>query len=140
MTPSLTRLLQTNVVAIVILSTALAATAVGPPTPTSFHFILTLEGSAQPIFVRTFELGEDAQGPTLTVSAGFTLSLDGLGGLQVGQRFDAATLQIVDETGQGIARYRLSSVRVRAVRGAGESAAIIQEVVFSGKAVTFSSP
>ena len=129
---------RASLVAAVVISTVVLAG--GERTwALDFVFQIALDGNA-PIFVRNFELGEDNQGPTLTVSAGFNLSPGGLGALQVGQRFDAAVLRIFDTTLTPLASYRLSSVRVRSVRGSGDGEAVTQEVVLSGKAVTVSFP
>ena len=97
-------------------------------------------GTDPPTFVRSFELGEDAQGPTLGVTVGFTVSPNSLGALQVGQRFDAAVLHIFDATLSALATYRLSSVRVKTVRSTGDTDAVTLELVLSGKAVALTFP
>jgi hypothetical protein len=60
--------------------------------------------------------------------------------LKVGQQFESATLQILDQAFTQVGTIRLSPARVAAVKSSGELKSLVLSLALSGKALAASFP
>jgi len=138
--PLLVALLAVVVIAVVLAVGASPAWAPGAVGPVAFFFNVALAGGPSS-FATAFELATDEKREhTLSVTMGISTSSAALMSLNVGQQFENAVLQIIDQTGMLVSTIRLSPARVAEVKSTGEATALVLSLVVSGKNLAVSFP